>query len=428
MRAHHALRRWGSGVLAALLVCGWTLAFAGCAPSGATSTAPPAPSFSAVDVSMDSPTDGWAVGDRVAPAIAPNTEPTVMTAMAHYQRGRWRLAPASVTGDLGPNQSFRLVRMLSPTDGWAVTSSSFVHYGDDLYHYDGAQWRLAYPPAGALTRTINVADLELSSPESGWAVGADGILQYMHGAWANVTTSLPPPPADWESKWPYPGLRSVSIASPTDAWAMGDGGVIWHYDGDAWRLTASPYFPNRYYASASLNGYSASATDLALFTQLGHTRAAFAASQMLTTTQGWAVGGAIATQALSEWGPAVVEQYQGGAWQVVHIVPTHVPGQNGPPVFLTVALSSPQEGWIGGAWGRSAPGGTGDQPKPDHPVYAPLLLHEHAGQWSFVSAPTTGAIHRLVMLSADDGWAASDGGLLHYTGGQWRLVSVLPAS
>lgn len=33
-----------------------------------------------------------------------------------------------------------------------------------------------------------------------------------------------------------------------------------------------------------------------------------------------------------------------------------------------------------------------------------------------------------MLVSPVDGWAASNGGLLHDTSGQWRLVSVQPAS
>jgi hypothetical protein len=209
---------------------------------------------------------------------------------------------------------------------------------------------------------------------------------------------------------------------------MGDSGAIWRYDGVHWRMVASPYFPNRYYSSPSVDGYTASDALLAHFSTDAHNLEALHASQMLSPAQGWSVGGSKPDSALHEWGPAVVEQYQNGAWQIIHLVPTSVPGQIGRPAFLTVALSAPQESWIGGAWGREGSGSTGDAPSSPSTLLTPLLLHYHAGLWTFVPAPTTGAIHRLVMLSADEGWAASDGGLLHYTGGEWRLAAVQPTS
>lgn len=425
MRAHHALRRRSLDLLAALLVCGWLLALAACAPPGNTPTSPSAPYFSAVDVSMDSPTDGWAVGKWITPPQSPPAfgEPytpgpqyaTSVRAMAHYHDGQWRLASQSVMYEIDPDQPLYHIRMLSPTDGWATARGA-------IYHYDGVRWSLALPA----TPSITIADLRMYSPDIGWAVGPEGILQYTQGVWHNVTAALPPPPADWESQWPYPGLRSVAIASPTDVWAMGDGGMIWHCDGAHWNIAASPYFPNRFYTSASVDG-DTSAANLANFAAIGHNVEALYASQMLTPDEGWAVGGARSDSGLGNWGPAVVERYQEGAWQIAHIFPTHVSGQAGLVSFASIAMTSPHDGWIGGAWGREAPF-TGDMPPPDWPRYAPLLLHYHSGQWTFVSAPTTGAIHRLVMVSPDEGWAASDGGLLHYTSGQWRLVSVQPAS
>ncbi|HEY7849125.1 MAG TPA: hypothetical protein VIC27_03615, partial [Ktedonobacterales bacterium] len=91
-----------------------------------------------------------------------------------------------------------------------------------------------------------------------------------------------------------------------------------------------------------------------------------------------------------------------------------------------------QEGWIGGAWAHAlvtpaagdAPVGVGG-----YSFLTPLLLHYQAGQWTFVmlaAGPEVGAIHTLAMASAEEGWAAADGGLLHYTGGQWQLTPVSP--
>lgn len=418
MPVYDALRRWCNQLLASLLVCGWLLALVACTSPAATSTLPPAPYFSATDVSMDSPTDGWSVGTWVTPGRTSDAT-TATPAMAHFQDGQWRLAPISVAANLGPYESYHLVRMLSPTDGWATTQGA-------IYHYDGVHWRVAHPASDS----IRIADLQMYSRAIGWAVGSDGVLQYTHGDWVNVTTSLPPPPSDWQANWAYPGLRSVAIASPTDVWAMGDGGVIWHYDGTAWRSIVSPYFPNRFYTSASVDGYPASGANLANFAAAGHNFEALYASQLLSSTLGWSVGGATLAPSSMDWGPAVVEEYQNGSWQIIHIMTrdhaTGAPYKE--PVLYTLAAISAQESWIGGAWARPTLVGSGDAPPVEgNPTYAPLLLHYHAGQWTFVSAPAVGAIHRLVMFGPNEGWAAADGGLLHYASGQWRLVKVSPA-
>lgn len=388
-----------------LVVSVWLVALAGC-----TAQQPPlrAPYFSATSISLDSPTDGWAVGRWIIPR-QPSAD--ITPAMAHLQHREWRLAPASVTGSIG-DDSYQLVRMLSPTEGWAATRSA-------IYHYDGVRW------SKAASTPIWMTDLRLLSPTEGWAVGRYGILRFSHGVWEDVTSTLPPPPTNWQAGWDYPGLRSVAIVSSTDAWAAGDGGVIWHFDGAQWRIASSPYFPNRYYTSPEVNGGIPSDMILTHFAQEGHAEEAIYAIQMLTATQGWSVGGAVFVPSVG-WGPAVVEAYQVGAWQVRHIV-IRKATSTGWPIFYCLAMTSDQDGWIGGAWMHYGPPSqsSGDAAAATFPtVPTTLLLRYHAGQWIDAQTPDVGAIHALVMVSPDEGWAAADGGLLHYTGGQWRAVSI----
>jgi hypothetical protein len=410
------ITRWGT--ITAVIALGLTL-FAGCTPPW-TPPPPPTPYFSATDISLDSPTDGWAVGAWIVrrnppPGATPGTSLTApqfasfAPAMAHLQHGQWRLAPASQTGVLDAYQSYNHVRLLSPSDGWATTRSQ-------IYHYTGVRWSLVFPPKDIFSRSIVIQDVQVLPSGVGWAVGPDGILRYAHGAWVNITASLPPRPADWELTWPYPGLRSVAVISASDAWATGDGGAIWRYDGAVWRIVASPYFPNRFYTSPSVNGYTASPATLAHIVLQAHASEALLATQLLSPTQGWSVGGGAPESRPNAWGPAVVEQYQAGVWQVTHVISGNIYQARGQPELLCVAMTSAEDGWVGGAsyyWGKD---------------YTPLLVHYHARQWTFTPAPAVGAIHRIEMLSPDEGWAAADGGLLQYTGGQWRLVTVSPSA
>lgn len=419
MRTHHALRIWGSRPLVGLLICGWALALAACAPQAATSTPSPMPYFSAVDVSMDSPADGWAVGQWITPASTPGHQPTFQFAMAHLQQGQWHLESASVTGD----HNYQLVRMLTPADGWAATLG-------DIEHYDGTRWDTVFPLAPAQGGSVVIRDLAFPSPTDGWAVGDYGILQLAHGVWRDVTASLPPRPADWLTTWNYPGLRSVTAVSTTDAWAVGDGGAIWQYDGAHWRMATSPYFPNNIVPTgvAPTTPHNSNLLPVAALTT--HTYGALFAAQMVTSVEGWSVGGPNVDNLHSDqyWGPSVVEHYQAGSWQITHIVSGAITRAPGAPTLTCLAMTSSREGWIGGAWAQfGAPIGTGDAaPITPNKIYHPLLLHYHAGQWTFVAVPAVGAIHRLVMLSPQEGWAAADGGLLHYIGGQWRLERVHP--
>ena len=423
--------RWAS--IGALVALGLTL-LAGCAPTHATS-ALPAPYFSATDISMDSPTDGWAAGFWVTPRlpppsatpnsslVAPKSAVTI-PALAHFHNGKWQVAPASVAGTLDAFQGYHLVRMLSTTDGWATTSHQ-------LYHFDGSRWRLAFPLADASTGSIAIEDLQFLSPDVGWAVGESGVLRYIQGVWTNATNSLPPRPKSWLSTWNYPGLHSIAIVSAHDAWATGDGGAIWHYGGAQWRIVASPYFPNRFYTSPSFDGYTASAALLTHFDRDAHASEALYAAQLLSPSQGWSVGGPNpdSFHLGQNEGPIVVESYNAGAWQVVYTQSGHFNDARGQPALFCLAMISNQDGWIGGAWIHIARVGSGDAgPVAGPETFAPLLLHYHAGQWTDASAPAVGAIHRIVMQSSDEGWAAADGGLLHFSGGQWSLVSVSPSA
>lgn len=404
-----------------LMASAWlVVALAGCAVQQ-----PPlrAPYFSATSISLDSPTDGWAVGKWVIPhstpaGISPDTSlsspewATITPAMAHLQHGQWRLAPASVTGS-PRDAGYQVVRMLSPIDGWAASVTS-------IYHYDGVRW------SKAANVTIWLTDLRLLSPTEGWAVGRYGILRFSHGVWQDVTATLPKPPADWRAGWDYPGLHSVAIVSSSDAWAAGDGGMIWQFDGAQWSIASSPYFPNRYYASLDVDGYAPAASVLAQDTLLAHPFGALFATQMLSATQGFSIGGAnpaVSFQPI-DWGPSVIEQYQSGVWQVTRIVPRDLNGTHRWPVFYCLAMASAQDGWIGGSWVLSMESSGEAGPSYGPPDYAPLILHDHAGHWTYAQAPAVGAIRGLAMVSADEGWAAADGGLLHYAGGQWRLAPV----
>lgn len=410
-------------------------ALVGCAPSGSTSSSLPTSYFRATDISMDSPTDGWAAGSWITPrpspsgassnsSLAAHENATTVPALAHFHDGVWQIAPASVTGALDAFQTYHLVRMLSPTDGWAAT-------GYQLYHFDGVRWRLTFPLANAPMGSIAIEDVRFFSHDIGWAVGESGILQYAHGAWTNVTNSLPPRPKSWLPTWNYPGLHSVAIVSARDAWATGDGGTIWRYDGVQWRIAASPYFPNRFYTSPSVDGYTASAALLAHFDLNAHTSEALYAAQLLSSSQGWSVGGPNPNSFVpgQSQGPTVVERYHAGVWQVIYTLSGHLNDAHGQPALFCLAMTSDQDGWIGGAWVHVARVGSGDAgPVAGPEAFAPLLLHYQAGQWAIVLAPPVGAIHHIVMLSPDEGWAAADGGLLHYSGGQWRLVSVSPSA
>lgn len=381
-----------SRALASCVILLLVVALAACAimPYGLSSGS--AAGMVAKDISMLTPTEGWAVGNA--------SDGHNSGVMAHDHNGVWRPVGSHITGN--PFQPFRLIRMVSATDGWAAA-------GAQIYHYDGAVWRLTYTPASvAASNSAIISDMAMTSPDDGWAVGEYVVLHYSHGHWQDVTSSLSSQPSDFYSS--YPGMQALAVVSPNDIWAFGDNGVIWRYDGAQWRLQSAP--------SAFVHG------------------GALYAGRMLSPTEGWAVGGTnIPGYRLQGLGygdalgsaSAVIERYHDGAWQVAQTFEGPFIPAPGAPVFAALAMTASGdavEGWIGGAWVRGHLIGSGDALPSSEFFTHTLLLRYHAGQWTFVSAPDIGLIRRIVMLSPSEGWAAGERGLLHYSSGKWQVVSL----
>lgn len=79
-------------------------------------------------ISMDSPTDGWAVGQ-----LQGQTGPVAPGLLFHYHNGRWVSVPFSIGVDLVA------VSMVSATDGWAV-GSTYGANGSPILHYGPGGW------------------------------------------------------------------------------------------------------------------------------------------------------------------------------------------------------------------------------------------------------------------------------------------------
>jgi hypothetical protein len=112
-------------------------------------------------ISMTSAADGWAVG-QITPPASPNTPRALLL---HYTRGNW------VQVDSNATDSGDWVSMTSATDGWMVGGQN----NQTLLHYNGVQWLpIAFSPAvqSALGRTYVISRLHMTSATEGWAVGA----------------------------------------------------------------------------------------------------------------------------------------------------------------------------------------------------------------------------------------------------------------
>jgi hypothetical protein len=107
-----------------------------------------------LSVSMDSPTDGWAVGNGADNAPL----------LFHYDGHAWsrETPPADVFGLLS-------VQMLSPTNGWAVGVGPGKIYDGPILHYDGTAWQVVAREKPYTS--FEFGDISFVSPNDGWATG-----------------------------------------------------------------------------------------------------------------------------------------------------------------------------------------------------------------------------------------------------------------
>ena len=131
-----------------------------------------------------------------------------------------------------------------------------------------------------------------------------------------------------------------------------------------------------------------------LFTNVG---VRIVSVDMLSTSDGWAVG--------MSGSSGVIFHYDGASW-TPYPAPAEVTG------LRTIHMVSIDDGWAAGEGG--------------------LIYHYVNGAWTLHTATVEGrAIHSIEMLSADDGWAVGGGGLIYrYDGdagdnGEWTLEAGL---
>jgi hypothetical protein len=129
------------------------------------------------DLSMDSVSDGWAIG-----FINYTTNHTSSSNVIwHYDGSKW--VQGTLPSTVNYDAQLLGISMDSPTDGWAVGYGN----GDkgearySLYlHYTQGHWTQVQGPGDN-----NVSGVTMLSADEGWAIGGSGLLlHYEHGAWS----------------------------------------------------------------------------------------------------------------------------------------------------------------------------------------------------------------------------------------------------
>ena len=145
--------------------------------------------------------------------------------------------------------------------------------------------------------------------------------------------------------------------------------------------------------------------------------------QMLSETDGWAVGTENVTTSMSNEEVAVILHYTQNHWQAVQAIPR--------ASLIALSMDSPADGWaIGTDYSNCQPGTTNPHGKQSTTpcLLIPFMLHYSGGVWVKVDGAPDTELDTVAMFSPDDGWAAGSDALLHYDGKTWSPVSALTST
>ncbi len=319
-------------------------------------------------IQMLSPTEGWAVGT----AVNPNTPQAALTPLIlHYHNGQWELmaAPSLEQTNL-TGAALYSISMVSADEGWAVG------YGPDfqgvsnglILYYSGGRWTVY----GSPMFEASFSRVQMLSPTDGWMVGesnisvpgkqAGVILHYNGIRWTPVQAPS------------VQAIFSLDMLSATDGWAIDPGqDEILHYDGWQWSI---------FQKVSKIDALS-----------------------MDSASDGWAFGSSPSTP----YG-TLFWHYNGQQW----VQGPTIAGDSLKiaAVVNALAIDSATDGW---AMGYEGPVNTSGTTRA-----TPLYLHYSQGQWMKAQGPQGVFVDTITMLSADEGWAAGQGGvMLHYHDGVW---------
>lgn len=349
-------------------------------------------------ISMDSPTDGWAVGGAtqiVADSDTPSTQPPAMQGiLLHYDGTTWKQIPSPIQAALSD------VYMLSATNGWALTES-LPNQVPEILHYDGATWT-AQPLPASLTANASQQFLSLNgltalADGEAWVTG----VVFPTGG-SSSTSGGNSGTGGSASSSTAPGRQGSSISPSVPS------SVILHYTAGAWTVQAA-------FAHAIVNDIAMGAPD-----------------------DGWAIGQDIPVSSSSNGQPSqqtpnapstLFLRYSAGHWARVAVA---VPGDDSTKkaLFTHISLLSPTDGWligmaektttdmvISGSQGQSSAIGPG--------LRASLVfMHYDGAQWRTVAGPSlpAGAMPSIAdadFTSPSNGWAV--GSLLTFPAGTQQV-------
>lgn len=231
----------------------------GSAPSGSGEHPTPTPTSLATDSPAEvpagiiytasaalSPTDAWAVGNGSQRGGA-----VYVSAISHFDGTQWQIGQHEIFTD----SDLRGISMDSATDGWAVgahTDSSGARK-PLLVHYTQGQW-----VSQTLTNYDDAVleQVQMFGADDGWAMGGDTangpfFLHYHQGVWTPTTFAPTPVAAATAYYTPLsqlpPGVSQIDIQqvqfiSDSEGWAWGQDHaniMLWRFHNSQWQTVFS---------------------------------------------------------------------------------------------------------------------------------------------------------------------------------------------
>jgi hypothetical protein len=213
-------------------------------------TSPTPGSFPSVSgVAATSAANAWAVGNYYNPA-----KQETLTLIEHWNGTAWKQVP-SPSPDTSPKGGPTLsgVAATSAANAWAVGNYYNPAKQETLTlieHWNGTAWKQTASPNPGTVGLDNLYGVAATSASNAWAVGDyyNGsayqtlVLHWNGTGWKQVASPNPAGSSLGNS------LSAVTLTSATNAWAAGSyinsaGGsltLILHWNGTAWKQTASP--------------------------------------------------------------------------------------------------------------------------------------------------------------------------------------------
>jgi hypothetical protein len=191
--------------------------------------------------SSTSTRDVWAVGDQQ------DAKGVFRTLVEHYDGTKWTAVPAPNPGNAGDH--FYAVDAVSPTDAWAVGQRLSTNGSPDqglVEHWDGRHWSVADIPASeanVMLTGVAVANGhvwgagEADTPTGG---GRALVLEGTNGHWS--AAHLPAIPSDWTNLWSLTAVNGTVYAAGT-FWDMTtdlNDLLVLRESGGTWTIDAAP--------------------------------------------------------------------------------------------------------------------------------------------------------------------------------------------